>query len=173
MAIVPLSDRGDIKLYILCLMQKVGYPLEYAEINDITLYDGIVSNMDFIEAFDELEKDGLVTANEHGMYTVSDSGAFIAQTLKSEMSGYIHDKGLRAALQYISFGKSNVKKNIRTAENEDGTVTLELGLIKSGAEMMKISLTLDTKYQAQKMALAFSENPERVYARIISLLCGE
>ena len=38
---------------------------------------------------------------------------------------------------------------------------------------MKISLTLDTAYQAQKMAVAFSENSELVYTRLIALLGGE
>lgn len=173
MAVIPLTESGDIKLYILCIMKNVGYPLEYSDINDLALYEGVISNMDFIEAFEELEKDGLVKSDEHGMYTVTEDGAFIAGTLKNELSGYIHDKGMRSALQYISFRKSNVKKEIETTENEDGTVTLILGLTKSGKELMKLSLTLDTQYQAQKMAVAFSENPELVYIRLISLLGGE
>lgn len=173
MAVVPLSDPGDIKLYILCIMQKVGYPLDYSDINDLVLYEGVVSNMDFIDAFDTLEKDGLVETDENGLYSVSEDGAFLASTLKSELTGYIHDRGLRSALQYIAFRKSNVKKESKITENDDGTFLLELSLCKSNLDIMKISFTLDTQYQAQKMAVAFSENPELVYIRLISLLGGE
>ena len=54
MAVIPLTESGDIKLYILCIMKNVGYPLEYSDINDLALYEGVISNMDFIEAFEEL-----------------------------------------------------------------------------------------------------------------------
>lgn len=173
MAVIPLTEQGDVKLYILCIMQNVGYPLEYSDINDLALYEGFISNMDFIEAFDSLEKGGLVRRGPDGLYSVTEDGVFIAQTLKSELSGYIHDRGLRAALQYISFHKSNVKKDIKTTELDDGRVLLELSLNKKGSDIMKISLTLDTAYQAQKMAVAFSENSELVYTRLIALLGGE
>ena len=64
MAVIPLTDPGDIKLYILCIMQKVGYPLAYSDINDLALYEGVISNMDFIEAFDALENDNLIRQDE-------------------------------------------------------------------------------------------------------------
>ncbi len=172
MAVIPLSDKGDIKLYILCIMQKVGYPLEYNNINDLSLYGGIISNMDFIEAFDELERDKLVVKNGEGAYSVSEDGAFLAATLKSDLAGYIHDSSLRAALQYISFNEAGVKKNIRITETDKG-YKVTLSLSKKKTEIMSINLLFDTQYQAQKAASAFSDDPELIYARLISLLGGK
>ena len=173
MAAVPLHDSGDIKLYILCIMQNVGYPLEYSDINDLVLYGGVVSNMDFIEAFDALERDGLVAKNGDGAYFVTDDGKFLSETLKSELSGYISDRGLRSALRSIDFRKAKVRKTVKITELKDGRAKLDMSLSKDKEEFMKISLVFDTLYQAQKAAGAFSDDPEVVYARLISLLGGE
>ena len=172
MAVIPLKESGDIKLYILCIMQSVGYPLEYSEINDLSLYEGVISNMDFIEAFDELQSSGLVDRDENGLYYVTEDGDFIEKTLKSDLSGYIHDRGLRAALQSIQFRESKVKKNIDLTEQEDGRVRAVMTLYKNGVEIMKIDLVFDTLYQAKKAAGAFSDDPVLVYTRLISLLGG-
>ena len=173
MALIPLTDQGDVKLYILCIMQKVGYPLDYSSVNDIALYDGVISNMDFIEAFDSRESDGLVARDENGQYYVTEDGKFIEQTLKSDLVGYIHDRGLRAAVQFVSFTDDKVKKVVKTTELDGGRVLLELSLIKENEELMKIALTLDTQYQAKKMAMAFSEDPGRIYMRLIMMLGGQ
>jgi len=173
MAVIPLREPGDIKLYILCIMQNRGYPLEYSDINDLALYDGVISNMDFIDAFDALERDGLVQKNEEGDYFVTDSGLFLYETLKSELAGYIHERALNAAMQNISFRRSKIKKKIEITELENGKSRLDLGLSKNYEEFMKISLVYDTRYQAEKAAGAFSEDPELIYTRLINLLGGK
>lgn len=170
MAVIPLTDPGDIKLYILCIMQKVGYPLAYSDINDLALYEGVISNMDFIEAFDALENDNLIRQDESGNFAVTEDGEFIERTLKSELSGYIHDRSLRAALNSISF--RDVKKNIKINELEDGTYMVDMSLIRKKTELIHLQLTFDTSYQAQKAAGAFSDDPELIYTRLISLLGG-
>lgn len=173
MAAVPLSEAGDIKLYILCIMQNVGYPLEYSDINDLVLYGGVVSNMDFIEVFDTLERDGLVAQNADGAYYVTDDGKFLGETLKSDLLGYISDRGLNAALRSIDFRKAKVAKQAKVTKLKNGRAKLDMSLSKNKEEFMKISLVFDTEYQAKKAAGAFSDDPEVVYARLISLLGGE
>ena len=173
MAVIPLSDPGDIKLYIICVMQEVGYPLAYADINDLSLYEGFVSNMDFIEAFDDLEKNGLIASDDRGLYSVTEDGRFLASTLKSDLSGYIHDRGVRAAMMYIDFWRSNMKKDVSVTELEDGRARADMALSKDQNEPLRISMTFDTPYQAKKVAGAFSEDPTKVYVRLIALLGGE
>ena len=46
-----LKNKTDIKIFILYLLSNVGYPLSYAEINDISVQDNFVGSMDFAECF--------------------------------------------------------------------------------------------------------------------------
>ena len=170
MAVIPLREPGDIKLYILCIMQNRGYPLEYSDINDLALYEGVISNMNFIEAFDALENDNLIRKDESGNYAVTEDGEFIEKTLKSELSGYIHDRSLRAALKRISF--RDVKTEIKITELEDKTYRVDMSLIRKKMKLLHMELTFDTMYQAKKAAGAFSDDPELIYTRLISLLGG-
>ncbi|MBQ7700183.1 MAG: DUF4364 family protein [Clostridia bacterium] len=172
MAVIPLTDPGDIKLYILCVMQKIGYPLSYPDINDLALYEGVISNMDFIEAFDALERDKLISEDESGLFSVTEDGQFIAKTLKSELSGYISDRSLRAAVKSIDIGKAEIKKNIKITETEEKKFKVDMSLSHKSTVLIDISLTFDTMYQAQKAAGAFSEDPVLIYTRLISLLGG-
>ncbi len=173
MPTLQLTNPGDIKLYILCIMQNVGYPLEYSDINDLSLYDQVISNMDFIEAFESLEKSGLVAKNENGLYFITDEGVFIVSNLRSDLNGYIRERSLNSALQYISFRKGNIKKNVTITARQDGKCDARFTLEKGKDMIMDLTLTLDTEYQAQKMAVTFSEKPDVIYARIISILTGD
>ena len=172
MAVIPLTDPGDIKLYILCIMQKIGYPLAYSDVNDLALYEGVISNMDFIETFEALEHDNLIRRDESGNYAVTEDGEFIAKTLKSDISGYIHDRSLRAALNSLSFINADVKKNVKITELENGMFRVDMSLSRKKTELMDMHLTFDTMYQAQKAAGAFNDDPELIYRRLISLLGG-
>ena len=168
-----LTNQGDIKLYILCIMQNVGYPLEYSDINDLSLYDQIITNMDFIAAFNDLSESGLIAKNEEGLYYVTDEGNFIVSNLRSELNGYIRERSLNSAMQYIAFRKGKIKKNVTVTVREDGKYDARFVLSKGKDTIMDITLTLDTEYQAKKMAVTFSEKPEMVYARLISILTGD
>jgi hypothetical protein len=170
---LQLTNPGDIKLYILCIMQNVGYPLEYSDINDLSLYDQVISNIDFITAFNDLTESGLVSKDADGLYSVTEQGSFIVSNLRSELNGYIRERSLNSALQYIAFRKGKIKKNVLITPREDGRCDARFTLVKDKDVIMDISLTLDTEYQAKKMAVTFSEKPEVVYARLITLLTGE
>ena len=49
-----LSDRDDIKIFILYILNSIGYPLIYGDLHDMAIQDGFITSFDYIEAFDEL-----------------------------------------------------------------------------------------------------------------------
>ena len=46
-----LKDENEIKIFILYLLDKIGYPLDYPSIGSIMLQDGIVNFFDFAQCF--------------------------------------------------------------------------------------------------------------------------
>ena len=53
-----LKDKGDIKIFILYLMQNLTVPLRFSELNDIAVTDGMVGCIEFAECFAELVDTG-------------------------------------------------------------------------------------------------------------------
>ena len=50
----PLRDQSDIKIFILFLMDSIARPLDFIEINDIVIQNGVVRPFDFCLAFPDL-----------------------------------------------------------------------------------------------------------------------
>ena len=119
---MKLKEPADIKLYILTLMLYVDYPLRYSQINDIVVQDEFVSNFDFIDQFEELKEAGFVKSTSPDMYEITETGEFIARTLKGDISGYIREKGIRHAIQLLSFEKSKTKIKTELSPGEGDTV---------------------------------------------------
>lgn len=46
-----LKDENEIKIFILYLLDKIGYPLDYPSIGSIMMADGIVNFFDFAQCF--------------------------------------------------------------------------------------------------------------------------
>ena len=55
-------------------------------------------------------------------------------------------------------------KNVTLTAREDGKYDARFVLGKGKDTIMDITLTLDTEYQAKKMAVTFSEKPEMAMA---------
>lgn len=53
-----LTQPGEIKIFILYLLDKIGYPLDYPSIGSIVMQDGIVNFFDFAECFFALVEAG-------------------------------------------------------------------------------------------------------------------
>ena len=53
-----LTDPGEIKIFILYLLDKIGYPLDYPSIGAIMMQDGVVNFFDFAECFFALVEAG-------------------------------------------------------------------------------------------------------------------
>lgn len=78
---MKLTEKGDIRLYILTLMDHVDRPLKYSQINDIVLQDDFVSNFDFMDQFEELKASKLICERSDGAYEITPAGEFVANTL--------------------------------------------------------------------------------------------
>jgi len=53
-----LTDANEIKIFILYLLDKIGYPLDYPSIGSIVMQDSVVSFFDFAECFFALVEAG-------------------------------------------------------------------------------------------------------------------
>ena len=80
-----LKDKNDIKIFILYLMRNVGYPLEFENLNDIVIQDGVVGYFDFVECFGELLDTGNVREikGENGdLYEITEQGKHVSDSLE-------------------------------------------------------------------------------------------
>lgn len=171
-----LKDKNDIKIFILYLMRNVGYPLEFPDINDIVIQDGIVGYFDFAECFAELLDAGnLAEEKVDGVdiYYITERGIQITDTLDSNLMNTIREKSLKNALRLLSFKKRGANLKCTGEELEDGHYRITCIICEHKEEILRLSVVLDSKTQFERMRINFYDKPEIVYRGILALLSGE
>lgn len=173
----PLKEKNDIKIFILYLMRNIGYPLDFSNITDIVLQDEIVKYFDFAECFAELLETGNITQekDENGetLYSVTEQGKHVADSLQSDIFMMIRERSLKSALRLLSFKKRGSFIKCQSTPLPDGSFSLCCRIVESKEEVMNITLKVDNKKQLDRMTHNFQERPEAVYKGLMTLLTGE
>ena len=191
-----LKDENEIKIFILYLLDKIGYPLDYPSIGSIMVQDGIVNFFDFAQCFfslvdaghireiisdkraakileitpDSEEEEGLV--DDPVLYEVTETGRHVAEALSGNLMVTVREKSYRSALRHLDFEKSGVKVNRSYKPDGDGymvhcTISGRDGL------MMDLKIKADSEYQLNSMLKNYDDKPEVVLRGIIALLSGD
>ena len=83
----PLGSKQNITVFVLYLMQNVGYPLDFVTLNDIIMQTDYVAYLDFAETFSRLEESELIARsgnNEKGepTYVVTGKGRTVVESMQ-------------------------------------------------------------------------------------------
>lgn len=175
---VLLKEKNDIKIFILYLMRNIGYPLDFSNINDIVVQDGIVNYFDFAECFAELIETGNIMESEKNgegerMYSVTEQGKQVSDSLQSDIMVLIREKSLKSAMRLLDFKKRGIVIKRKSVQNPDGTYSLNLRIVEKNEDMMNLQLKIDNKRQLDRIEYYFDERPEIVYRGIMAVLTGE
>lgn len=173
----PIGSRRNVKIFVLYLMQNVGYPMDFITVNEIVMQTDYVAYLDFAEAFREMEDDGLVAAagtNHAGetLYTVTDRGALVVESLKSELLPSILDQSLACALRFLDFRRRGVKISCRIEACPTGGFHVTGRVIEKDRELMAVTLWADDRTRADRMEEEFRAHPENIFRGVTALMTG-
>ena len=178
MASYHFTEQNDIKVFILYILKNMSRPVSFSELNDMVLQEELVSYVDFAECLAQLAQTGCVFMSlssdrkEH-YYKITARGRQVADTLESNIMGYIRTRSLKSALRYLSFKDSGTSISVKQQKREDGRVDMTFTVAKKDEIPMNISLIVDNDYQASVMEYNFRNQPETIYRSVLSLLAGD
>jgi len=190
-----LHAPDQIKVFILYLLDKIGYPLEYTDIATIIIRDGLVDYFDFVEYFHQLLEAGHIgkipkergaSAGTDGagervpsednaedwMYQVTDTGRMIAAGLSNDLlMTAVREKSYISAMRHLSLEKR--KAVVSQSSEQDGTGYIFHCSIKDMDGLaLDLSIRADTYNQLSRMRQNFEERPDVIYRGIIALVTG-
>lgn len=192
-----LHTPDQIKVFILYLLEKIGYPLEYTDIATIIIRDGLVDYFDFVEYFHQLleakhirmvpktpsaaaSAEGASETNgnppsdctENGMFEVTETGRMIATGLSNDLlMTAVREKSYISAMRHLSLEKR--KAVVTQSEEQEGTGYIFHCSIKDMDGLaLNLSVRADTFNQLSRMKQNFEERPEVIYRGIIALVTG-
>lgn len=173
----PLRDKNDIKIFILYLMRNIGYPLDFGNINDIVVQDGLVRYFDFAECFAELLDTGNVSEekdeNGESLYSVTPQGRNVADSLQSDLLMMIRERSLKSAMRLLSFKKRGAQVKYGSRPLSDGTYEFSCRIIENKEDVLGITMNVENKKLLDKIEHNFETRPEAMYRGILAVFSGE
>ncbi|MBQ7475724.1 MAG: DUF4364 family protein [Clostridia bacterium] len=189
---MKLQDPEEIKIFILYLMERIGYPLSYTDIGSIVIRDGVTDYFAFFEQFDNLLRAGHVArADENGepipglpaddddtvsdpaaLYVVTKSGRLIADGLSDNvLMAAVREKSYLSAMRHLSLEKRGAVVDQSFERDGEGFI-FRCSVKDKDGPALEVSIRVDTVYQLNRMRLNFDENPDVVLRGMHAILTG-
>ena len=178
----------QVKVFILYLLEKVGYPLDYNDLATIVIRDGYVDYFDFVTYFHELLESGHISKVEHesedgenqtpsshekDSYTVTDTGRMIAKGLADDLLlAAVREKSYISAMRHLSLEKRGAVINHDIEQVGDGTYIFHCSIKDCDGLAFDLDLRADSYMQVSRMRMNFEDKPDVVYRGIVALVTG-
>lgn len=173
----PLGKKQNVTVFVLYLMQNVGYPLDFVTVNDIVMQTDYVAYLDFAESFSRMEDGGLVEkvgVNDKGepLYAVTQKGRTVVESLQNEILPSILEESLTCALRHLDFRRRGVKASCHASPNPKGGYDFVCTLTEGDITLLSITLWTDSRSRAELMETQFRTYPENTYRATLALMTG-
>ena len=171
-----MSDKIDIKVFILFLLDELRYPMGESIIREIVSENGVVGRFDFAECFSELVEKGHITAYDDGgetLYVVSPLGHMVASELQGTLHDSIREKSRTSAMKRLSLHLRGATTATHVEKTEEGGFLVRIEIKDAQGVMMNTAVTVPTESEANTIVAHFSEQPEEVCRGVLAVLTGK
>lgn len=171
-----MSDKIDIKVFILFLLDELCYPLSETVISEIVSEHGTVGRFDFAECFSELVEKGHVMElkeEDETLYVISALGHVVASELQGTLHDAIRERSRAFALKRLSLHMRGAQLTTETEKTEDGRFAVRCEIHDKNGILMDTTVTVPTESEAAAIVAHFKDKPEEVTRGILSVLTGK
>lgn len=173
MGIGFIQDKLEIKFLILYIAARVTEPLAPAEMQDLTMCDDGIDYFDYAECLNDLVKTEHLRLTEDGRYVITEKGLKNSQICESSLPYSVRQRSDKNIAAYNRAALRRAQVQSRVTERENGTYTVTLALHDDVDQLMELQLMVADHPTADGLARRFQREPERLYAQLTELLCGE
>ena len=170
-----LNTITDLKIFLLFLLDNIRYPIDRTTVMSIVEENTDDISLDYDQCLGELTDSGHLLFDEidgEKYYMISDKGRSVASDLYDDLDKGFREKSLRSAIKHVSLSKSgaSIKAYIEETEAKRYRVTLE-AYDKYG-DVMKTSLTVNSKAEAEQIKNNYEQKPDGVYRGVLFSATG-
>ncbi len=170
-----LNTVTDLKVFLLFLLDNIRYPIDRTTVMTIIAENTDDISLDYDQCLGELADSGHLYYDEidgEKYYMISDEGRLVASELYDSLDKGFRERSLRSAIKHISLSKSgaSIKAYIEETETKRYRVTLEAH--DAQGEIMKTSLTVTSRAEAEAIKKNFENKPDGVYRGVLFSATG-
>ena len=171
-----LTEHYEVKILICYLLEQLGQPMTFREMNDVLQQEGIVNYFEYAEAISELVASGhLITldrADGEQQFTLSDLGVKTARTFEKSIPLSVREDTVRAAEHYLLKQRMEKENQVELCQTEDG-YSITLRITDIGSDLMDLTLFVPGEKEGAAIRERFLRDPSLIYRGVVALLTGD
>lgn len=172
--VVPggMMTTSRVRLLILYLLNSLKMPVTQKVLTDAICENGLANYFEVADAVAYLTESGSILRQEDDgteKYTVSETGASIAQTLEMDLPRSVREKSLKTALYCATMEKHRSENDIEVEKTDSGySVTFHVG--KKNDRILSLTLYATDSDQVEALKKGFLNSPEDLCRSIFHAL---
>ena len=168
-----IHDMMDVKVLILFVMARSGYPLSGQEIYELCYQDECLSYFDVCTAIPELVKSGHLRQVENEKYEITDKGRQDGELTQDSIAFTVKQRAENAVNRYNRQLRRSSFVKTQVIPRESGDYSLIMALDDEMGNLMTLELQAPDQRQAVRLSKLFEKKAETVYSLIMTELLDE
>lgn len=168
-----IHDMMDVKVLILFVMSKVGYPVTMQQLYELCYQDDCLSYFDVCTAVPEMVTSGHLVPVEEDTYEITDKGRTACSITADSVAYTVRQKAETAVAQFNrQMRRSNFVKT-QVLPVSEGVYAVKMSLDDEHGTLMTLELMAPNQRQAVRLGRLFEKKAEEVYNLTMSALLDE
>ena len=158
-----IHDMMDVKVLILFVMARSGYPVTCQEIYELCYQDDCLSYFDVCTAIPEMVKSGHLKALEEEKYEITEKGKTDGALTEDSIAFTVKQRAENAVARFNrQMRRSNFVKT-QVLPREGGDFSVIMALDDEMGNLMTLELVAPDQRQAVRLGKLFEKKAEMVY----------
>lgn len=172
---LELTNKFEIKVFILYLLKNIGEPLDITTIGEVVVQDAFVNYFDFSICFSDLLETSQVEEIEvegEKLYVISETGVLMVSEVQSALYAGVKEKALRSAQRLIALKRHGNRISCEVSECGRGFM-LSASIVDNEKTLLRLETYVTDEDYANRMKANFDEKAEVIYKGALALLSGD
>ena len=168
-----IHDMMDVKVLILFVMARSGYPMTCQEIYELCYQDDCLSYFDVCTAIPELVRSGHLKALEDEKYEITEKGKADGALTEDSIAFTVKQRAENAVARFNRQMRRSSFVKTQVIPRESGDFSVIMALDDEMGNLMTLELVAPDQRQAVRLSRLFEKKAENVYNLTMAELLDE
>ena len=158
-----IHDMMDVKILILFVTSRSGYPMSTQEIYEISYQDDCLSYFDVCTAIPEMVQSGHLREVEKDKYEITEKGREDGKLTEDSLAYTVRQRAENAIARYNRQLRRSSFVKTQVVPRENGEYSVVMALDDETGNLMTLELMAPNQRQAVRLGKLFERKAEEIY----------
>ena len=158
-----IHDMMDVKVLILFVAARSGYPMTTQEVYELCYQDDCLSYFDVCTAIPEMVQSGHLRETEDGRYEITEKGRHDGALVEDSIAFTVKQRAENAVARYNRQLRRSSFVKTQIIPREGGDYSVIMSLDDEIGNLMTLELVAPDQRQAVRLGKLFEKKAENVY----------